>query len=164
MLSNEQCVCVRKPSDHDTVNYNNVNNSENVLIHNIIRAVIYKVCPDPACRQQCVTAPTVSHNTVITAGITAWGCDLHACSAVAMCAFAKILKLPLRGLQHSSFIPLWPTCRTRQWHNPECCKTTKQQNLWKHTLSATDVLKEGTTAACSGWARGSSSSASSELR
>lgn len=55
----------------------------------------------------------------------------------------KIPKLPLRGLQHFSFIPHWPTCRTRQWHNPECCETTKQQNLWKQfPLSASDVLKE----------------------
>lgn len=78
MLIDEQRECGNLPIN-TTVNYNSANNGEKVLTHNIIRAVIYKVCPDPARRQQCITAPTVSHNTVITAVITA--CDLHACSA-----------------------------------------------------------------------------------
>lgn len=59
-----------------------------------------------------------------------------------MCAFVRIPKLLSRGLQHYSFIPLWPTCRTQQWHNPECGETTKQQNLRKPISSARDVLKE----------------------
>lgn len=84
MLIDEQQECGSLPINN-TVNYNSGNNSENMLIHNINRAVIYNVCPDPARRQQCITAPTVSHNTVITTGITASGCDLHSCGHVCIC-------------------------------------------------------------------------------
>lgn len=157
MLINEQRECGNLLIN-TTVNYNSANNGENVLIYSIIRAVVHKVCPDPARRQQCITAPTVSHNTVI-AVITA--CDLHTCSAC---------------------VHLWkdPNCPWEDYNillsshfdrRAERDSDTTPRVLWNN--KTTEFMKtrficnwcaEGTTAAYGVPACGPSSSASSEFR
>lgn len=125
MLIDEEQECGRLQIDN-VGTHNSVHYSLNVLKCSSGCAVIYCVPVQPV-GSNVAQLPHHWYYTVITLLLLRpcmwlWLTRIGSCGHVCICENTQTP--PLRGLQHCSFIPLWPTCRRRQWQTPQWCKPT----------------------------------------